>query len=271
MAKLSVKVLLVSVPALTIGALALLGACSSSSGGNPATDNDSGSDGTTTPDHNTTVPDGSLTKPPPKPKDGGSDAKPPPPPPGNKDGGHFDSGKVSDADIPDTSTGGNDSGTTIPATPLDPIDESLMPDYGVDVGTCADLSLADSTGLCKSNASGQDFVEGCVTPDVYVLDCARYETPGSVRSICVDDGVSNVGCNVIDVKVVDDFEKGQSQSAYDLFHACPSSWEGYGNCQGDFVRMCIGGEDYALDCTIYNGGGFTYTCRTNSLGKITCL
>jgi hypothetical protein len=219
--------------------------------------------------------DGSLTKPPPSKKDAGqtSDARPPPPPPTPKDGGVSDA-KLDDADIPDADPG--DSGG-ITATPLDPVDKSLMPQYGVQVGLCVDLGLSDSTGLCKTNpSSGQDFIEGCVDPNTYILDCQRYETAGSIRSICTDDGKTNVGCHLLfDMAIVDDFEKGQTASALDENHNCPASWEGYGYCSGQYVRMCINGKDWALDCTIYNNGSFTYTCGASTLtankGKITCL
>jgi hypothetical protein len=222
------------------------------------------------------APDGSFTKPPPSSKDAGttSDAKPPPPPPTPKDGGSVSDARTSDADLPDAAT--DDAGTAT-ATPLDPVDKDLMPQYGVDVGTCVDIGLSDSTGLCKTNAStGQDFIEGCVSPETWLLDCQRYETAGSIRSICTDDGVSNVGCHLLfDMALVDDFEKAQTASALDEKHNCPTSWEGYAYCSGNYVRMCVNGKDWALDCTIYNNTDFTYTCGASTLasnkGKITCL
>ncbi len=215
--------------------------------------------------------DGGLTKPPPSSKDAGgtSDAKPPDPPPTPKDGGVSDA-KLGDADIPDADPG--DAGPT--ATPLDPVDKSLMPTKGVQVGLCSDLGLADSTGLCKTNPSnGQDFVEGCVDPNAYILDCARYETAGSIRSICTDNHTTNVGCHLLfDMGKIDSFEKGQTKNALDEKHNCPSSWEGYGYCSGKYVRMCVNGKDWALDCTIYNNGSFTYTCGKSTIsGNLTCL
>ena len=215
--------------------------------------------------------DGSLTKPPPSSKDAGgtSDAKPPPPPPDGKDGGTSDSGQIGDADLPDADPGD----AAITATPLDPVDEYLMPTKGLQVGTCSDLNLANHTGLCKTNSStGQDFVEGCVSPNAYILDCLRYETAGKTRSICTDDGKTNVGCHLLDEGKVDSFEKGQTSKALDEKHNCPSSWEGFGYCAGDYVRMCVNGKDWALDCKIYNNSTFTYTCGKSTIsGNITCL
>ncbi len=268
------RLLFVSLPLMLSASASAISACSAKTDeAAPLDIQDGGDTGFDTGTHPTG--DGGLNKPPPTPKDGGStsDAKPPPPPPTPKDGGSSDA-KLGDADLPDADPG---EGGTTSATPLDPVDQSLMPQYGVQVGLCSDIGLADSTGLCKTNSSnGQDFVEGCVTPNTYLLDCQRYETAGSTRSICTDDHKTNVGCHLLfDMAKVDDFEKGQTASALDEKHNCPASWEGYAYCAGNYVRMCVNGKDWALDCTIYNNTSFTYTCGKSTLtsnkGKVTCL
>jgi hypothetical protein len=175
-----------------------------------------------------------------------------------------DGGKLTDAAVgtpPATGTG----------SPLDPIDESLMPDYGLDEGVCATYNLTKDTGRCYNGPfSGTDYVEGCVSPDAYLLDCARYETAGSTRSICQDDGTL-AGCILIDVAQVASFEGSQTQDFIDQSHKCPDSWNGYAYCQGDFISLCKDGEDQWLDCTIYNFDTFTYTCGKDTDGHIACL
>jgi hypothetical protein len=238
-------------------------ACSSSNGThNDSPDDDGGSEGSTS-----TKRTDSGSKPPPKAKDAGTaDTAPPPPPKGKADGGVRDAGKLTDARVDATPP---DSGNTTTATPLDPIDESIMPDDGLEVGTCTSVGLSKDTGFCRNDSAGQDFVEGCVDPTVYLLDCARYESPGT-RSVCQDDGTT-VGCYLHDVSPVGDFEKSDTGDAFDLFHACPSSWEGTGFCDGDYLYMCSGGNDYVLDCGLFNTDTFTYTCGKDTIsGKIQC-
>ncbi len=221
--------------------------------------------------------DANLTKPPrTTPSDGGttSDAPPPPPPPTAKDGGGTDADRLGDSDVPDAQV---DDAGTVRFTPLDSVDGYFMPTKGVDVGRCVDLGFPDQTGICKTNSStGQDFVEGCVAPEAYILDCQRYETAGKIRSICTDDHQTNVGCHLLfNMGKVDAFERGQTARALDEKHNCPPSWEGYAYCAGDYVRMCVNGKDWALDCKIYNNSTFTYTCGNStpdaSVGDITCL
>jgi hypothetical protein len=209
----------------------------------------------------------SATKPPPKATDAGARDAAPPPPPKNKPDGGRDGGKLTDASVDATPP---DSGSTSGATPLDSIDESIMPDEGLAVGTCKDIGLSKDTGFCRNDSSGQDFVEGCVDPTVYLLDCARYDTPGTTRAVCQDD-FTTVGCYLHDVSPVGDFEKNDSTDAIDLAHACPSSWEGTGFCDGDFLYMCSGGKDYVLDCAVFNFDSFTYTCgKDANTGTIQC-
>ena len=275
---LRVRTFVVTLPlALAAATLALMGACSSS---HPAAGftGDASDDGTVAPERDAGKgrPLDGSPKPPPAARDAGPmmmDARPPPipmPPPVNKPDGGGDAGKLLDAGGIDASIA-DAGGSTSSLTPLDSVDKSLMPDFGLDVGACSGLKIPDGTGLCKSNASsGQDFVEGCVGTEAFILDCARYDTADLTRSTCSDDG-KKVGCILVDVTAVASFEKSQTGSAFDLFHECPSSWEGYGNCEGDFVSMCVGGRDLALDCAIYNTQDFTYTCGKNASGQITCL
>jgi hypothetical protein len=243
-------------------------ACSSSNGTTPSS-NDAGSEASTydsalpTPNADSSTP----SKPPPRAKDGGApDATLPPPPKTKPDGGPaYDAGQLMDADVdaapPDTTV----------FTPLDPSDESQMPDHGIIEDTCANLSMSKDTGFCKTDFFGADFVEGCAGSSgllVYLLDCARYETPGSTRARCQDDAIT-VGCYVHDVSPVGAFELGDTQEAIDLTHKCPADWEGTGYCNGDFLFMCSGGKDYALDCGTFNFGSFTYTCDATS-GTVQC-
>jgi hypothetical protein len=247
--------------------LAIAGAivgCSSSKGTSKADSSDAGDEGSTGHDSGS-LPDPS-SKPPPKPKDAGPSDATPPKPPQTKDGGPHDAGKLTDAKVDATPP---DASTTS-ATPLDPIDESIMQDEGLSVGSCVDVGLSHDTGFCRNDSAGQDFVEGCVDPTVYLLDCARYDTPGFTRSVCQDDGTT-VGCYLHDVTPVGDFEKSDTGDAIDLFHGCPSSWEGTGFCDGDYLYMCSGGNDYVLDCGTFNTGSFTYTCAKDSRsGTIQC-
>jgi hypothetical protein len=178
------------------------------------------------------------------------------------DGGKLtDAGLGPDAMPPVTGTG----------SPLDPVDESLMPDYGLDEGLCTDYQLTKDTGRCYNGPfSGTDYVEGCVSPDTYLLDCSRYETAGMTRSICQDDGTL-AGCILLDVAQVASFEGSQTDQFLDQSHKCPDSWNGYAYCQGDFISLCNQGEDVWLDCSIYNFDTFTYTCGTDTDGHIACL
>jgi hypothetical protein len=168
-----------------------------------------------------------------------------------------------------------DVDATPPDTPshtaVDPIDELLMPDDGDPLGSCTSEQLAKDTGFCNNGfVSGEDFIVGCVDPEAYLFDCARYDTPGSTRATCQDDGIT-VGCYVHDVSPVAAFELGDTLDAINLSHKCPESWEGTGYCSGDFLFMCSGGKDYALDCGTFNTGPFTYTCaKDTASGTIQC-
>jgi hypothetical protein len=263
--KLGVFVLIAS---LSFGSVL---ACSSGSGnGFSENPQDAGlGEGSTSSSNSKKSGTGSSSKPPPKPKDGGAPHDAAPPPPASKtqpDGGTRDAGRLTDASV---DAAPPDAATTSSATPLDPIDEIFMSDEGLAVGACSDIGLSKDTGFCQNDSAGQDFVEGCVDTGVYLLDCARYDTAGSTRASCQDDGVT-VGCYLHDVSPIADFEKGDTVDAFDMFHTCPSSWEGTGFCDGNFLHMCSGGEDYVLDCGVFNIDSFTYTCGKDTSGTISC-
>ena len=112
-------------------------------------------------------------------------------PTGAGDAGKLDAAALQDASPPPV-TGDGD--------PLDPIDESLMPDYGFDEHTCADYDLTKDTGRCYNDIfNGADYVEEDASRPTPTCSIARATTPPVKRARSAQDDGNYVGCVLIDV------------------------------------------------------------------------